>query len=429
MDIESNVNADAGIKDGGSKRLRDEAGNPDCGENGDASKKARVDKPVEGRLPENSEGIKVGEGERKAVDGSGRVTLGPKSFGSSVEMFDYFYKLLHYWTPNFDINKYEHMLLLELLKKGHAEPETKIGEGVRAFQVRNHDVFKTRCFFIVRVDGSAEDFSFRKCVDRILPLPENMQVKHNANKALGGGGKRARGGGGGGDYYGNFGYDHHQECGALQEEHKEMLLSSDEYMGISGVEVDIETEKKNNSKNDNNNSKSDNDDNSDNNKSMMCIKMLGRERLSKYFYMPITRAAKELNVGLTLLKKRCRELGIRRWPHRKLISLQTLITNLQELPLFFFPFSSLAISYASCSGLTSSAANREKSSSAAKLLQKRTASSAAKSSANRDKRASSAAKSLQNRSGLTSSAARSSRSTVRIDIFLHLNSFLALFTA
>ncbi|XP_076925878.1 protein RKD1-like [Bidens hawaiensis] len=59
--------------------------------------------------------------------------------------------------------------------------------------------------------------------------------------------------------------------------------------------------------------------------------MLSREMISKYFYMPITKAAKELNVGLTLLKKRCRELGIRRWPHRKLMSLQTLINNVQQL--------------------------------------------------------------------------------------------------
>ncbi|XP_030521479.1 uncharacterized protein LOC115734721 [Rhodamnia argentea] len=60
-------------------------------------------------------------------------------------------------------------------------------------------------------------------------------------------------------------------------------------------------------------------------------RMLSREQISQYFYMPITRAAKELNIGLTLLKKRCRELGIRRWPHRKLMSLQTLIKNVQEM--------------------------------------------------------------------------------------------------
>ncbi|KAK8584166.1 hypothetical protein V6N12_068414 [Hibiscus sabdariffa] len=60
-------------------------------------------------------------------------------------------------------------------------------------------------------------------------------------------------------------------------------------------------------------------------------KMLSRKAISGYFYMPITRAAKELNVGLKLLKKRCRELGIHRWPRRKLMSLQTLINNVKEL--------------------------------------------------------------------------------------------------
>ena len=49
--------------------------------------------------------------------------------------------------------------------------------------------------------------------------------------------------------------------------------------------------------------------------------MLSKETLSQYFYMPITQAAKELDVGLTPLKKRCREQSIRGWPHKKLMSL------------------------------------------------------------------------------------------------------------
>ncbi|XP_059638748.1 protein RKD1-like [Cornus florida] len=60
-------------------------------------------------------------------------------------------------------------------------------------------------------------------------------------------------------------------------------------------------------------------------------KMLSRETVSQYFYMPIAQAAKELNIGLTHFKKRCRELGISRWPHRKLTSLQNLINNVQEM--------------------------------------------------------------------------------------------------
>lgn len=58
------------------------------------------------------------------------------------------------------------------------------------------------------------------------------------------------------------------------------------------------------------------------------VKSLSREAIKQYFYMPLTKAAKELNVGLTLLKKKSRELGISRWPHRKLMSIQGVITNL-----------------------------------------------------------------------------------------------------
>lgn len=59
--------------------------------------------------------------------------------------------------------------------------------------------------------------------------------------------------------------------------------------------------------------------------------------LSHYFHMPITQASKELKVGLTVLKKRCREFGIPRWPHRKMKSLNSLIQNIQVnyLPLYW----------------------------------------------------------------------------------------------
>lgn len=92
--------------------------------------------------------------------------------------------------------QYEQLVLLDLLKKGHAEPDKKIGGGIRAFQVRYHPTFKSRCFFLIRDDESFDDFSFRKCVDRILPLPEGMKIKPEANKALGGGGGNGKGRGG-----------------------------------------------------------------------------------------------------------------------------------------------------------------------------------------------------------------------------------------
>lgn len=97
--------------------------------------------------------------------------------------------------------QYEHLVLLELLKKGRTESDKKIGGGIQAFQVRYHPMWKSRCFFLVRNDGSSDDFSFRKCVDHILPLPENMKVHSSSdgNKKFGGHNKGGgRGGGRGG---------------------------------------------------------------------------------------------------------------------------------------------------------------------------------------------------------------------------------------
>ncbi|KAL2340766.1 hypothetical protein Fmac_008706 [Flemingia macrophylla] len=157
---------------------------------------------------ENEEEKEKGVAEEKETaekEAGGSVNLGYKSFASSSDMFRYFYNLLHTWPQYMNLNKYEHLMLLELLKNGHAEPDKKVGGGVRAFQVRRHPTFKSRCFFLIREDDSVDDFSFRKCVDHILPLPEEMHLKSNANnananKSSGGGGG---GGGGGGRHHGH----------------------------------------------------------------------------------------------------------------------------------------------------------------------------------------------------------------------------------
>ncbi|KAL1141518.1 hypothetical protein V6Z11_A11G035500 [Gossypium hirsutum] len=85
------------------------------------------------------------------------------------------------------------MVLLELLKKGHEEPDKKIGKGIKGFQVRIHPVWKSKCFFVIKDDDTFDDFSFRKCVDHILPLPDEMK-QPDTNKASNG----SRGGKGSG---------------------------------------------------------------------------------------------------------------------------------------------------------------------------------------------------------------------------------------
>ncbi|XP_057963045.1 protein RKD5 isoform X2 [Malania oleifera] len=52
--------------------------------------------------------------------------------------------------------------------------------------------------------------------------------------------------------------------------------------------------------------------------------------LAKYFDHPIVEASRKLKIGVTVLKRKCREFGIPRWPHRKIKSLDSLIHDLQE---------------------------------------------------------------------------------------------------
>ncbi|CAN6462536.1 unnamed protein product [Victoria cruziana] len=151
---------------------------------------------------QREEDVKECGGSEEGAIKSESVKLGPKAFSSSVEMLNYFYKFLHFWPLNVDVNKYEYMIFLDLLKNGSSEADKKMGSGVQSFQIRVHPVWRSRCFFVMRTDGTFDDFSYRKSIDNILPLPENMKVppaKADVDRALVGKKSAAhRQGGGGG---------------------------------------------------------------------------------------------------------------------------------------------------------------------------------------------------------------------------------------
>uniref|UniRef100_A0A803L981 RWP-RK domain-containing protein n=1 Tax=Chenopodium quinoa TaxID=63459 RepID=A0A803L981_CHEQI len=291
-------NPQPGQKDD-AKREREEAD--------DAEVTAKKQKVEEEKSVEESRMEKLEEEGDGKPEPEGPVVLGPKTFGSSVEMFDYFYKLLHHWPTNIYFNKYEQLVLQELINKGHPEPEKKIGSGINAFEIRQHPEWKSRCFFVIRADESVEDFSFRNGYNipcdwqYELPLDVSMMdatplIECFPNDptypfftSL--------------DIVSNFTIPHviednstmYNDCGHGFEGLQDLELESvPPPLALCNDESDYRK------------------DNLHENK-------INNE------------AAKELNVGLTLLKKRCRELGIQRWPHRKLMSLQTLIRNVQEM--------------------------------------------------------------------------------------------------
>ena len=63
--------------------------------------------------------------------------------------------------------------------------------------------------------------------------------------------------------------------------------------------------------------------------SLRAASEITQEDLSSCFHLPSEAACRKLGIGLTVLKRQCRKFGIKRWPFRKMKSLDRLITNVQ----------------------------------------------------------------------------------------------------
>eukprot|EP00983_Pelagomonas_calceolata_P052580 1142905-Pelagomonas_calceolata.AAC.3 len=48
------------------------------------------------------------------------------------------------------------------------------------------------------------------------------------------------------------------------------------------------------------------------------------------YHLPINEAAAQLQVGVTVLKKFCRQHNVGRWPYRKLLSVDKLVRSVEE---------------------------------------------------------------------------------------------------
>ena len=54
------------------------------------------------------------------------------------------------------------------------------------------------------------------------------------------------------------------------------------------------------------------------------------DSISKYFHLPLAEASGKLGICATILKKICRSYGIKRWPHRKIRSLDNMIQKYED---------------------------------------------------------------------------------------------------
>ena len=89
-------------------------------------------------------------------------TIGSHTFATKGAAKEFIKAILHRHPLKAPITGEDHEFLIDLLKK-HERAAEKIGAGVKHFTVENAKG-GTQCFYIMRVDGSREDFSTGKCL-------------------------------------------------------------------------------------------------------------------------------------------------------------------------------------------------------------------------------------------------------------------------
>lgn len=110
------------------------------------------------------------------------VTLAFKTFSTPEQMYRYFSWLLNNVTLDQNLNEYEHRVLEDLLRVGHHNAQSKIGPGIKALQARAHTYYCSKSFFVVRPDGSYIDFSYRKCIENLMPTEAGQRLLRMAEE-------------------------------------------------------------------------------------------------------------------------------------------------------------------------------------------------------------------------------------------------------
>ncbi len=89
------------------------------------------------------------------------IVIGGEVFTTQAEARERFRGILYKYRLGETIDAADAQFMTFALQR-HPEAATKIGSGIQSFQVRAAD-FGTRCFWVKRIDGMSEKFSFNAC--------------------------------------------------------------------------------------------------------------------------------------------------------------------------------------------------------------------------------------------------------------------------
>ena len=108
--------------------------------------------------------------------------VGDMTFSSKEECWSYMRALRDSLIRGATVEGKAATVLSALLEK-HPKYAEKVGCGVSHFKYDEHPEYTgTMCFFIVRTDGTSEDFSFRKCLDIVFGTQSRQKPRDGRHR-------------------------------------------------------------------------------------------------------------------------------------------------------------------------------------------------------------------------------------------------------
>ena len=90
------------------------------------------------------------------------MMIGDRHFAKKGDAVAFFRAILNRYHPGDRVGEPDTLDLNNLLRL-HTKADQKIGAGVDHFEVMDGG-FGTKCFKVVRIDGSSDDFSYGHCI-------------------------------------------------------------------------------------------------------------------------------------------------------------------------------------------------------------------------------------------------------------------------
>lgn len=85
------------------------------------------------------------------------------NFPTQAKLVEHIRKIIAKYPDGWDVDEEDDLFLRALLQR-HRDATEKIGKGVHYFTIETEQKYKTRGFWLHRIDGTKTDFSYRMCI-------------------------------------------------------------------------------------------------------------------------------------------------------------------------------------------------------------------------------------------------------------------------